>query len=230
MKKTAVLFSGGKDSCLALHKVLEDEDFDVKYLLSIIPKNFDSFMFHKPYLRLLKKQAEILDIDLLVMESEGVEEKEVDDLKKLVESVKNNVDVVVAGGIASSYQCKRIEKICSELGLEFYAPLWNYGGDKVWRELLKKKFKVVLTKISCEGIGKEWLGKVIDEKKFEELSELGKRFGFRTDFEGGEAESAVLKMPGFKKEIKIKFDVKSEGEYRHWIEIKEVGALSGIDF
>ena len=62
------------------------------------------------------------------------------------------------------------------------------------------------------------MGVVIDKKKLDELRVLAEKFKFRIDFEGGEAESAVLGMPGFSNEIKIKFDVKSEGEYRHWID------------
>ena len=217
MKKAGVLFSGGKDSCLALHKA-KLEGYDIRYLLSIIPENFDSFMFHKPYLSLLEKQAEMLDIDLVVFGSKGEEEKEVDDLRNLIEKVKNDVEVIVVGGIASSYQGKRIKKICDELGLEFYAPLWDYKEDMVWNELLDAGFKVILTKITCDGLGKEWLGVVIDEERLDKLSELSEKYKFRIDFEGGEAESAVLEMPGFNKEIKIGFEIKSEGEYRHFID------------
>jgi len=222
VQKAGVLFSGGKDSGLALHMALE-KGYEIKYLLSIIPKNFDSFMFHKPYLNLLEKQAEMLDIDLIVAESEGIENEEVDDLKELISQMRGKVDVIVIGGIASSYQGKRINKICRELGLEVYAPLWDYSSEDVWGRLFDAGFKVILTKVSCEGLGKEWLGKVIDKKGFKELVGLSEKFKFRIDFEGGEAESAVLFMPEFEKEIKIKFDVKSEGGYRHFIEDLEVG-------
>ena len=60
--KLAVLFSGGKDSCLALHKVLE-KGYDVKYLLNIFSKNRDSFMFHKQDGGLLGAQIERLGIE-----------------------------------------------------------------------------------------------------------------------------------------------------------------------
>jgi ABC transporter with metal-binding/Fe-S-binding domain ATP-binding protein len=220
-KKCAVLFSGGKDSCLALHMALK-KSYDVRCLLSIIPKNFDSFMFHKPYLNLLGEQAEMLDIDLIVKESEGIEEEEVDDLKDLISQVKGDVDVIVVGGIASSYQGKRIKSICDEWGLEFYAPLWDYKSEDVWKELFNEGFKVILTKVSCDGLDRGWVGEVIDKERFEELRGLSEKYRFRIDFEGGEAESAVLDMPEFKKEIKLKFNVKSEGEHRHYLEDLEV--------
>jgi len=218
--KCAVLFSGGKDSCLALHKA--KKKYDVEYLLSVIPENPDSFMFHKPDLLLLEKQAEMLDIDLIIIKSSGEKEKELGDLKKLIERVKDKIDVIVAGGIASSYQGKRIKKICRELGLEFYAPLWDYAPEQVWKELLEERFKVILTKISCEGISKEFLGQIIDDKRFNDLLRLSKKYKFRIDFEGGEAESAVLGMIGFKKDIKIEFNIKSEGKYRCFIKIKKI--------
>jgi diphthine-ammonia ligase len=219
--KLAVLFSGGKDSCLALHKA-KKEGHDVKYLLSIIPKNFDSYMFHKPYLRLLERQAKMLNIDLVIMESEGIKDEEVEDLKELIECFKDKVEGIVVGGIASSYQGDRIKRICSELDLEFIATLWDYSPEKIWEELLNKKFKVILTKIACEGIPKEFLGKIIDKKLFIELKKLSEKYKFRLDFEGGEAESAVLYMPDFKKDIEVKYNARSEGEYRHYLDIREV--------
>jgi len=220
-KKCAVLFSGGKDSCLALHKAIK-EGYEIKYLLTILPKNFDSFMFHKPYFDLLEKQAEMLDIDLVIFKSEGIENKEINDLSKLIESVKSKVDVIVVGGIASNYQGTRIKKICQELGLKFYAPLWDYSSEKIWDELLNNNFKVILTKITCEGISKESLGKIVDDKMLLKLKKLGKKYKFRIDFEGGEAETSVLYMPEFKNEIKIKFNLKSEGKYRHFLENLEI--------
>ena len=221
-KKCAVLFTGGKDSCLALH-LAKQRGYDIKYLLTIIPENPDSFMFHKPYLELLEKQAEMLGIKLLTQKIKGEKERELIDLGLLIKEIKNEIDVIVVGGIASSYQTKRIKKICSELGLEFCAPLWDYGDEKIWRELLKERFKIILTKISCEGIPKEFLGQVIDRKRFKELERLSEKYKFRLDFEGGEAETAVLGMPEFKKDIKIKFDIESEGEYRHFLKLKKIG-------
>jgi len=218
-RKAAVLFSGGKDSCLALYKALQ-EGLDIRYLLSIIPENPDSFMFHKPYLGLLARQAEELGIELIIKSSKGEKEKELRDLEELIKIVKDKVEVIVVGGIASDYQGSRIKKICDKLGLEFHAPILGYSPEKVWEELLQEGFKVILTKIACEGIPKEFLGKVIDKKRYEELKRLSLKYRFRIDFEGGEAESLVIYMPGFKKDIKVGFTIVSTGEYTHHIVLR----------
>lgn len=212
-----VLFSGGKDSCLALHKFGANK---VDVLLSLIPENKDSFMFHKPDLRLLKKQAKMLGIKLIIMKIKGEENKELLDLKKLIK--KSKVDKLVIGGLASSYQGERIKKICEENKVELVAPLWGYSADELWKELLGEKFKIIITKIASEGIGKEWIGKIIGEKELNELKKLASKYKFRLDFEGGDAETAVLFMPEFKREISLDYTIKSEGEYRHFIILKKV--------
>ena len=216
--KLAVLFSGGKDSCLALHKVLE-EGHEVKYLLNIFPETKDSFMFHKPDLKLLEKQAEMLGIKLIVVKSKGEKEKELVDLKKLISKVSEEVEGIVVGGIASDYQGSRVKNICDELGLKFIAPVLGYDSSKLWTEMLDVGFKVIITKISCEGLDSSWIGKAITRKEYEKLRELGKKYKFRIDFEGGEAETAVLWMPEMKKEIKIEFEIESEDKYRHFIRL-----------
>jgi DNA-binding Lrp family transcriptional regulator len=73
--KLGILFSGGKDSCLAMH-IAKKQGHEVCYLLSILPDNFDSFMFHKPNLELLKKQAGELGFKLVLQESSGKENLE----------------------------------------------------------------------------------------------------------------------------------------------------------
>ena len=145
--KLAVLFSGGKDSCLALHKTLQ-EGHEIKYLLNIYPKNEDSFMFHRQSLNLLNMQVKMLGIEMISVGSEGIENEELKDLKRLIEKVKDDVGGIVVGGIASSYQGKRIKKICDDFNLKFIVPLWDYNPEKLWDELLDEGFEVVMIKIS----------------------------------------------------------------------------------
>jgi len=219
--KVGVLFSGGKDSSLALYRFVK-EGGKADVLLSMIPETKDSFMFHKPDLGLLKKQAEMLGKKLILEKTKGKKDKELKDLKKLIK--KSKIKKLVIGGIKSSYQGNRIKKICSDLGVNVVAPLWNYNVEKLWKELLKNNFKVIITKIACEGIPREFIGKIINKNKFEELKKLSEKYKFRLDFEGGEAESAVLYMPEFKKEIRIEYAIESEGSYRHFIKIKKLMA------
>jgi len=215
--KTGALFSGGKDSCLALYKYGKEK---VNCLLAMMPENKDSWMFHKPSLKLLKKQAEMLNLPLILEKTKGEKDEEIKDLKNLI--VKYGVNKLVIGGIKSNYQGTQIRGLCEELGVEVITPLWDYSAERLWKELLDNGFKVIITKIACEGIPREFIGKIIDKERFKELKDLAEKYKFRLDFEGGEAETAVLYMPGFKKEISLEYDIESEGDYRHFIKIKKI--------
>ena len=218
-KSAALLFTGGKDSCLALLKARQN-GYDIKYLLAILPSSFDSWMWHKPFLALLNAQAKALGIPLITQKSKTQKEKEVLDLEKLLKKAKD-IDYVLTGGIASNYQRERIEKTAKKFNLKVVNPLWGMKAIDVWQESLKNKFEIILTKIACEGIGPEWLGKIIDKKLFNELTELSKKYGFSLEFEGGGAETEVLDMTLFKKKIEIDFETKSETPYRHFLIIKK---------
>ena len=62
--KVAVLFSGGKDSVMALHSALERKE-DVLYLLSMKSVNDESYMFHVPNIDITDLLSEALDIPLI---------------------------------------------------------------------------------------------------------------------------------------------------------------------
>jgi ABC transporter with metal-binding/Fe-S-binding domain ATP-binding protein len=219
--KAVVLFSGGKDSCLALHKAIQ-QGYDIKYLLFLVPKGQDAWLFHTPHMELLKKQIEMLGLKYRMQATEVGEKVEFENLRAILGKIKGKADKLVIGGIASSYQGSRIKKVAEEVGLDVYCPLWSYTGEKLWNELLDEGFKVILTKIATQGLSPEFLGKVIDKERLENLKKLSEKHKFDLTGEGGDFETAVLYMPGFKKEIKMSFDTYSEDKYRHFLKIKKV--------
>jgi len=198
--RVAVLATGGKDSALALYKVL-NEDHEVKYLVSMIPLREDSWMFHYPNIRLVDLFAEAAEIQLVKAETLAVKEREVEDLKRLIEGI--DVDVIVSGAIASNYQKSRIEKMCEQLRLKCIAPLWHKNPLDILKEILGLKFEVIITGVYAYGFSEEWLGRKIDEASIKALIELNKQYGVSLVGEGGEYETLVLDAPFFKKRIKI---------------------------
>jgi len=198
--RVAVLATGGKDSALALYKVL-NEDHEVKYLVSMIPLREDSWMFHYPNIRLVDLFAEAAEIQLVKAETLAVKEREVEDLKRLIEGI--DVDAIVSGAVASTYQKSRIEKICEQLRLKCIAPLWHENPLNILKEILGLKFEVIITGVYAYGFSEEWLGRKIDEASVKALIELNKQYGVSLVGEGGEYETLVLDAPFFKKRIKI---------------------------
>jgi len=198
--RVAVLASGGKDSALALHRVLK-EGYDVKYLVSMFPLREDSWMFHYPNIQLMDLFAEAVGIPLVKAETSGVKEREVEDLKRLVATL--DIEGIVSGAIASNYQKTRIENICKQIGLKCVTPLWRENPQEMLKEILELNFEVIITGVCAYGFTEEWLGRKIEEATVVDLMELNRKYGISLVGEGGEYETLVLDAPFFKKRITI---------------------------
>lgn len=69
MKPKALFnWSSGKDSSLALYKILKEDQFEVTTLLTSINKEFQRISMHGVHVSLLEKQAESLGFPLIKME------------------------------------------------------------------------------------------------------------------------------------------------------------------
>ena len=200
--KLGVLFSGGKDSCLALQKAKERDE--VICLITVISENPESFMFHTVNIGLTRLQAEAAGLPLVSVTTKGEKEEELEDLKKaLTEAKKFGIEGVVTGAIKSEYQKSRIEKVCNELGIECINPLWHRDEIDIMKEIVELGFKVVITGVFAEPFGKEWLGRRIDSETIEELGKLERTYQINPSGEGGEIETTVLDAPFFRKRISI---------------------------
>ena len=201
--KAAVLFSGGKDSTMAVYKAIE-EGYDVEYLVSMISDNPESYMFHVPNIHITELSSEAMEIPLIKAKTHGVKEKELDDLKGVLNKLKERgIEAIFAGALASEYQKSRIDQLCRDLGLESNAPLWHIDPKKYMEEIIDSGFEVIIISVSAEGLDESWLGKRIDHQLLEEIINLNSKYGMHMAFEGGEAETLVLDCPIFKRRIKI---------------------------
>lgn len=198
----AALFSGGKDSTLALHRAAERHD--IKALISVHSSNKDSWMFHTPNIRITSLQAEVLGLPLIMAKTRGVKEEELLDLERAIRKAVDtySIDGVVSGAIYSEYQKSRIDGICEKLGVSSMAPLWHADLEE-YMAIVAKDFQVVITHVAAEGFDKGWLGRTIDMNCVRGLKELNKRFGINIAGEGGEYETLVLDAPMFKKRLAV---------------------------
>ncbi|MDR2830087.1 MAG: TIGR00289 family protein [Methanobrevibacter sp.] len=201
---STILSSGGKDSTMAIYSSILNGD-NVKYLFSMKSLNDESYMFHVPNIDLSSLIAKALDIPILTATTTGKKEEELNDLEKgLIELKNRGVDSVYSGALFSTYQKTRIDRICEKIGLKSIAPLWNIDPEEYMRNIIDLGFKVIITGVSAEGLGRSWLGREITHDTVNELISIKKNVcDINLCFEGGEAETLVLDGPIFKKRIKI---------------------------
>lgn len=198
--RVAALISGGKDSALALQRVLA-EGYDVKFLVTMLPQREDSWMFHFPNIRLTSLFAEAVGIELVSAETVGIKDKELEDLRDLLATL--DVEGVVFGAILSRYQKERIDEVCRELNLESIAPLWQENPVRLLKEIITLGFEVVIVGVYAYGFDENWLGRKIDSGTVNDLIELSKRYQISVVGEGGEYETLVLDAPFFRKRIEL---------------------------
>ncbi|MFY9637904.1 MAG: TIGR00289 family protein [Methanobacterium sp.] len=201
--KAAVLFSGGKDSTMAIYKAIE-QGYEVVYLVSMISNNPESYMFHVPNIHITELSSEAMGIPLIKAKTHGVKEEELDDLKKVLNELKDRgVRAIFTGALASEYQKSRIDQLCTDLGLVSNAPLWHVDPKEYMEEIIDLGFEVIIISVSAEGLEESWLGRKIDHELLDELIILNNKYGMHMAFEGGEAETLVLDCPIFKRRINI---------------------------
>lgn len=201
--KVAVLFSGGKDSTMAVYNALENGE-DVKYLLSMKSANDESYMFHVPNIHLTDLQSEAMDIPIISVETDGIKEKELDDLKVGFEKLKSlGIEAIYTGALYSTYQKSRIEKLADEVGIEAYSPYWHKDPKEYMELVISTGFKVIISGVFAEGLDEKWLGRLIDEEALRELEKISEKTYLHLAFEGGEAETLVIDGPIFNKRIEI---------------------------
>jgi len=215
--RVAILFSGGKDSTFAL-KVALEQGWDVRYLVTMVSERDDSWMFHHPCIEQTKLQSQAVGIKQLLKTTSGVKEEEVKDLVEVLLGIKDEIDGVVSGALASRYQKDRIDALCKELDLRSIAPLWGKNQQMFMQEIVDSGMDAIIVGVSCEGMGKEWLGRIIDSRAINDLQKLNERFGINVAGEGGEFETFVMDAPFFKKrivfgEMEKKWDAETNSGY-----------------
>ncbi len=207
--RVAVLYSGGKDSNYALYWALK-QGFEVKYLVSMVSESDESYMYHVPNIHLTELQAKAIGIPLVKGFTSGEKEKEVEDMKAVLEGLK--IDGIVAGALASEYQKKRVDKVAEELGIQSFAPAWHREPVDYMLELIGV-FDIVMVGTAAYGLDERWLGRKIDEKALEELVKLHERYKIHVAGEGGEFETFIRDAPFFR--ARIVFD-EVEKKWNEW--------------
>jgi diphthine-ammonia ligase len=200
MARASALFSGGKDSAYAIY-LLQQQGWDVVSLLTVMPREAGSYMFHHPNVEWTALQSEALGIPLKTADSDAVEEKELHDLETLMWG--EDVDAFVSGAIASDYQWSRINDICDKLGKPLHSPLWRKPQRRLVEDMLDAGFRIIIVGTYAQGLDESWLGREITTDTLEELVKLERRYGISVSGEGGEIETFVIDAPNFESPIRI---------------------------
>lgn len=200
-----VLFSGGKDSCLATWYAIH-QGWNIKSLLVIEPRDPASWMFHHPAVKWTRLQSEALQIPVSTVEAPADRDKELEVLRRSLSSLTERYDLdgVVSGAVASDYQKRRIDIISERVGIASFAPLWRKDPELLLDEITNLGFETCIVGVSALGLDYSWLGRRLDTSTILELKKLNKRYGLHLSGEGGEYETFVTDAGFFHARIRLK--------------------------
>ncbi|MDD3492477.1 MAG: diphthine--ammonia ligase [Candidatus Thermoplasmatota archaeon] len=202
--KVAVLLSGGKDSVYAAF-IARQWGWDISHAVVVRPRSL-SWMYHTDNIHLTADVARSMGLPLVARSTHARPEEELAELQSALAGL--DVDGVVSGAVASEYQRTRIERVCHSLDIKSFTPLWHKDGRQLLQEMLQAGFAIVVVAVAAEGLGGEWLGRVLDGGAVEELVGLHGRYGIHVAGEGGEYETLVLDCPLYSRRLVIEHSEK----------------------
>jgi ABC transporter with metal-binding/Fe-S-binding domain ATP-binding protein len=218
--KLGVLYSGGKDSTLAL--IRAQKYHEIACLISIVSQNKESYMFHTPNIDVTLLQSQAMGIPLIRVVTKGEKEKELEDLKKAISEAisRYKIEGIVTGAVRSTYQASRVQRICHELKIWCFNPLWLKNQVELLYEIVDKEIKAIISGVFAEPLDKSFLGAEIDKNMVEKLAKIESTHHINPAGEGGEIETTVLDAPVFNKKITItKNETKWNNNYNGTFEI-----------
>ncbi|MDK2889963.1 MAG: diphthine-ammonia ligase [Methanoculleus sp.] len=224
--KLGVLFSGGKDSTFACWKAMQQEE--VVCLITVISRNPESYMFHTPNIRLAALQAEAAGLPLVEVETAGEKEEELLDLKQALLAARERfgIEGVVTGAVLSVYQAARVQRVCRELDLWCFNPLWSPDQEAYMEELIDAGFRVIIVGVFSSPFDASWLGREIDRRTLDELREIARKYRITLTGEGGEFETFVVDAPIFSRRIAIEEASRDYRNYNGVLRIERAGLVA----
>ena len=190
----AIMYSGGKDSTLAIEYAL-NKGYNIKYLLSVKPNRTDCYLFHFATVEHTKELAKILGLKHILINCDVADPVKEAELVKNVVLKEDKVDALILGGIGLQLtQLGSLQRALMPYNIEVYAAHAGSDHETLFREMLDKGYEILISQVASDGLIK-WLGKTITKENFEDLKKDSIKYGFHLGFEGGMADSFVLSCP-----------------------------------
>jgi uncharacterized protein (TIGR00290 family) len=214
MDRVLVSWSGGKDSAMALSEALKSGNYEVVALLTTVTRDYDRISMHGVRRALLKQQAESLGLKLeevFITKDASNAEYESSMGKVLSKYKELGVSSVVFGDIFLEDLRKYREEKLSQLNMHAIFPIWKVETNELARRFMGAGFKAVTTCVDTNVLGKEFVGREINEDFLSELPG-----GVNPCGENGEFHSFVYDGPVFKKPIAFSLGEKVLRENRFY--------------
>lgn len=202
MKPKAIFnWSSGKDSALALYKIMQENNLEITSLLTSINKEYQRISMHGVHVSLLEQQEASLGIPLIKMELP--KEPSMEEYREIM---GNTMTSIQSQGITHSVfgdifledlRAYREEQLQS-IGMKAVFPLWKQDTTRLIHEFLDLGFKTIVTCVNETYLDKSFAGRIIDKDFITDLPSTVDPCG-----ENGEFHTFTFDGPIFKKPVQF---------------------------
>ncbi|MBV6646344.1 MAG: ATP-binding protein [Cyclobacteriaceae bacterium] len=134
--KVTLSWSGGKDSCLALSRLLNDPIYEVVGLHTVINQD-GKVGIHEVDKELVKYQADSLGLPLTLIETTSEKGNYDSSLKSFYQDIEEDIDCIGFGDIYLQELRAFKEQLLTSFQLEPIFPLWNENTSNLLLEFVK---------------------------------------------------------------------------------------------
>ena len=211
-EKIIMSWSGGKDSSMALHKLLLDDKYEVNYLLTTIYKPNKRVSMHGVPEELIKEQAKAIGIPLKIIyiEEKTHEEYEIKMRAFLEEMKTEGINKVAFGDIFLEDLKKYREDKLKEVDMEAIFPLWKIKTTEMAQYFIDNHFKTHVCAIDNSKIPTHLIATDYNQSFLDSLPVNVDPCG-----ENGEFHTFCYDGPIFKNSVKFKVNAPTLKTYEH---------------
>lgn len=194
-------WSGGKDSALALYKILKTESYNIVSLITTVTEEYDRISIHGVRNDLLEKQAQSLKLHLhkIIIPkncSNNIYER---NLTETLSIYKNKGITEVAFGDIFLEDVKEYrDELLKKIGMKGIYPIWQNNSKELAKVFIESGFRAITTCIDSQQIHKNFAGKEYNQDFLDDLPDTADPCG-----ENGEFHTFVYNGPIFN--VKVNF-------------------------
>ncbi|WP_027626439.1 diphthine--ammonia ligase [Clostridium lundense] len=215
-KNCFVSWSGGKDSCLALYKAIE-QGYTPKKLFTMFSIENDITSAHRLREDIIKAQADAIEIENLLGKAlfDDYEKVFISNLKSFKEE---GMEYGIFGDIDLEEHKEWEDKVCEKVLMKAVLPLWQRNRKEIVKEFLDLGFKAKIVVVNTTMLPVSFLGKDLSYSLMREIEEVG------ADVcgENGEYHTIVYDGPIFKHAVELEFGSDIIPIEKKWAKIEVV--------
>ncbi|MGH6987354.1 MAG: diphthine--ammonia ligase [Caulobacteraceae bacterium] len=194
-------WSGGKDSCFALHELQRSGNHDVIGLLTTVTREHARISMHGVHHRLLERQAAMLGLPLFespISTDASNEEYEAAVAEALAEHRAAGVKTVAYGDLFLADIRAYRDRLLARNGMNALYPVWGRPTRRFVGDFISAGFKAVIVCVDLRALDASFAGRMVDETLLNDLP-------IRVDpcGENGEYHTFVFDGPNFRDPVAI---------------------------